>query len=268
MKRKAMLLGAAAAVAISMGAALTATVIGAGAAAHAQEAVPANIAAAVADPSRPADDVARDAARKPADMLALARVQPGQTVVDLIPGKGGEGYFTRLFSTAVGPNGTVYAFTPAEFAKFSKAPVPASGAHIDPARPNVIFLVGPVNDFAPPTSVDLVWTSQNYHDLHDSFAAPADLAKVNAAIFRALKPGGLYVIEDHAAAAGSGLTATETLHRIDPAVVKTEVEAAGFVFDGESDVLNNPADTHTLKVFDPVIRGHTDQFVFRFRKPG
>jgi len=121
---------------------------------------------------------------------------------------------------------------------------------------------------ATPEPVDLVWTSQNYHDLHDSFAKPADLAQVNAAIFRALKPGGIYVVLDHAALPGSGLSATETLHRIDPATVRAEVEAAGFVYVGESDVLRNPNDPHTAKVFDPSIRGHTDQFVFKFRKPG
>ena len=235
--------------------------------ARAEPMIPANIAAAVADPSRPADDVSRDALRKPGAMLAFAQVAPGQRIGELIPGKGGEGYFTRLFSAAVGPTGVVYAFTPAEFAHFSKTPLPPSGTHLDPARPNVVFETGPVNDFAMPQALDLVWTSQNYHDLHDSFAQPADLAKVNAAIFKALKPGGLYVVLDHAALPGSGLSATETLHRIDPAVVRAEVEAAGFKFDGESDVLHNPDDPHTAKVFDPSIRGKTDQFVFRFRKP-
>jgi predicted methyltransferase len=228
-------------------------------------AIPANIAAAVADPGRPATDTAKDAERKPAEMLAFAGIKPGDKVVDMIPGKG---YFTKLFSAAVGASGKVYAFTPAEFAKFSKTPLPANGAPGDPDRPNVIFLTAPANSFSTPEPVDVVWTSQNYHDLHDDFAQPADLAQVNKAVFNALKPGGVYVILDHVAAAGSGLSATNTLHRIDPAVVKTEVEAAGFKFDGETDVLSNPADDHTKKVFDPAIRGKTDQFVFRFRKPG
>jgi predicted methyltransferase len=227
--------------------------------------IPANVAAAVADPSRPADDRARDADRKPAEMLAFAGVKPGDKVVDFIPGKG---YFTKLFSAAVGPNGKVYAYLPAEFAKFAKNPLPANGAPGDPNRPNVTFLTAPANSFATPEPVDVVWTSQNYHDLHDDFAKPADIAQVNKAVFNALKPGGVYVVLDHAAAAGSGLSATDTLHRIDPAVVKSEVEAAGFAFDGESDVLANPADDHTKKVFDPSIRGKTDQFVFRFKKPG
>ena len=91
---------------------------------------------------------------------------------------------------------------------------------------------------------------------------------LNKAIYDALKPGGIYLVLDHAAAAGSGLRDTETLHRIDPAAVKKEVLAAGFVLDGESDVLHNPQDDHTAKVFDPAIRGKTDKFIFRFRKPG
>jgi predicted methyltransferase len=107
----------------------------------------------------------------------------------------------------------------------------------------------------------------NYHDMHDSFFGPADLSKVNKAIFDALKPGGIYFVMDHAAASGSGLRDTETLHRIDPAVVKKEVTAAGFVLEAESDALRNPADNHTAKVFDPAIRGKTDKFLFRFRKP-
>ena len=233
-----------------------------GLSAHAQPDIPANVAAAVADPTRPATDTARDADRRPAEMLTFAEVKPGETVVDLIPGKG---YFTRLFAAAVGPTGTVYQFQPAEFAKGTP---PANGSQPDPARPNVTYLIGPVNGFATPQPADLVWTSQNYHDLHDSFAKPADLALVNAAIFKALKPGGLYIVLDHAALPGSGLSATETLHRIDPAAVRAEVEAAGFQFVGESDVLANPNDPHTANVFDPSIRGHTDQFVFKFRKPG
>jgi predicted methyltransferase len=227
-------------------------------------AVPANVAAAVADSGRTADDKGRDAERKPAEMLEFAKVRPGETVVDFMPGGG---YFTRLFSAAVGPKGKVYAFIPSEVAGFSKKPLPASGSTPDPTHPNVVALVGPVMGFAPPTPVDLVWTSQNYHDLHDPFMGPADMAKFDAAVFKALKPGGLFVILDHAAAAGSGVSATNTLHRIDPEVVKQEVTAAGFVYEGETDVLRNPADDHTKKVFDASIRGHTDQFVFKFRKP-
>ncbi|HEX7758880.1 MAG TPA: methyltransferase [Caulobacteraceae bacterium] len=230
----------------------------------AADSTPAYVTAAVANTARPKADTDRDAARKPADMLVFAGIKPGQTVVDLMPGGG---YFSKLFSGAVGPTGKVYAFQPAEFAKFAKGPVPASGTVPDAAWPNVTFLTAPINDFSAPTTADVVWTAQNYHDMHDSFMGPADLAKVNAAVFKALKPGGYYVILDHAAAAGSGLAATDTLHRIDPASVKAEVTAAGFKFVGESKVLVNPADDHTLKVFDPAMRGHTDQFIYKFQKP-
>jgi predicted methyltransferase len=191
-------------------------------------------------------------------------VKPGDKVADLIPGGG---YFTRLFSAAVGAKGAVYAFTPAEFAKFSKTPLPANGDHPDAARPNITFLTAPMNDFAAPEKLDLVWTSQNYHDLHDDFAAPSDLAVINKKVFAALKPGGVYVVLDHSAADGSGLAATNTLHRIDAAQVRKEVEAAGFKFAGESKVLRNPADPRTANVFDPSIRGKTDQFIYKFRKP-
>lgn len=220
-------------------------------------------AAAVADKSRPEGDIKRDPERKPADMLAFAGVKPGMKVADLVPGGG---YFSRLFSDVVGPKGVVYSYLPAEFAKFSKAPLPASGSHPDPKRPNIVFMESPANDFATPEKLDIVWTSQNYHDFKDSFAAPADTAKINAAIFKALKPGGVYVVLDHYALPGTP-DATEKLHRIDPEIVRKEVEAAGFEFAGSTDVLRNPYDAHSLNVFDKSIRGHTDQFVYKFRKP-
>jgi predicted methyltransferase len=110
-----------------------------------------------------------------------------------------------------------------------------------------------------------VWTSQNYHDLHNR--PNADLAAFNKNVFDSLKPGGTYIVLDHAAEAGSGTRDTSTLHRIDPEVVKTEVTAAGFKLEGQSDVLKNPQDPHTANVRDPSIRGKTDQFILKFRKP-
>jgi predicted methyltransferase len=232
--------------------------------ARASPAVPGYIATAVADPDRPAADRQRDAARKPAEVIAFSRMRPGWTVADMIPLTG---YYDRIFARIVGSKGHVYGFYPMELAKILKTPLPRNGAAPDPKFANFTALVAPANDFAPPVPVDLVWLSDNYHDFHDPFLAPADMAKVNAAVFKALKPGGIYLIVDHAAAGGSGLGATNTLHRIDEVTVKEEVEAAGFQLVGESNVLRNPADDHTRKIFDPSIRGKTDQFVLRFRKP-
>jgi len=115
--------------------------------------------------------------------------------------------------------------------------------------------------------VDLVLTVQNYHDLHLKPFRPDTAASINAKVFKALKPGGVYLIVDHVAVTGSGLDAPSAVHRIDPAIIKREVEAAGFKLDGESDLLRAPADPHTASVFDPSIRGKTDQVVLRFRKP-
>ena len=128
-------------------------------------------------------------------------------------------------------------------------------------------LVQPATQFSTPEPVDLVFTSQNYHDYPDKFMGNLDPVAFDRQVYDALKPGGLFVVIDHVAPAGSGMSDTDTLHRIDPAIVKKQVESAGFVFDGESQVLRNPKDPHDIKVFDKSIRGHTDQFVYRFRKP-
>ncbi len=227
--------------------------------------IPAYITAAVADPNRPAADMKRDADRKPAECIAFAGIKQGDRVVDMIPGKG---YFTKIFSKVVGPKGWVYAYFPSDldalYAKNNIAMPPPA----DPNYPNVSSIHAPMAQFLVPEKVDIVWTSQNYHDLHDKFFGPVDVAAMNKAIFAALKPGGTFIVLDHAAEAGSGLRDTDTLHRIDPAQVKKEVEAAGFVFVGSSDVLRNPSNDHKAKVFDAAIRGKTDQFIFKFRKPG
>lgn len=226
-----------------------------------------NIAAALSNPMRPADDKARDADRKPADMLAFAEVKDGDEVAELVPGGSpGGGYFTRLFSRAVGKAGHVYAVFPTEFdASMAKRGKSIPGP--DSNYSNVSVIHQPLVSFTAPVQLDIVWTSQNYHDLHDSFTGPPDIAAVNKAIFSALKPGGVFIVLDHAAADGSGLRDTDTLHRIDEAAVKKEVEAAGFVLDGEDNALRNPKDPRTAVVFDPSVRGHTDQFILKFRKP-
>jgi predicted methyltransferase len=223
---------------------------------------PADVAGAVADPRRPAADVARDAARKPADMLTFAELKPGQVVGELLPGGG---YFTRLFSKAVGPKGQVYAVITKAQANGDKPP-PVNAIAADPSYANVKVVVADLATLQLPKKADLVWTSDNYHDLHLKKYG-LDVVAVNRAIYDALKPGGLYVVVDHAAAPGSGLDVPDKLHRIDPAIVRREVEAAGFRLVAESQVLRNPADDHSRTVFDPAIRGHTDQFVLKFRKP-
>ncbi|WIY67984.1 methyltransferase [Aquidulcibacter paucihalophilus] len=222
----------------------------------------ADYAAVLAEPSRPADDRARDEARHTAETLAFADVRPGQKIADMIIGGG---YFTRVFSAAVGPRGRVTAWQPAEFIAF-QASYGDSLTAVD-GLANVDGIRSPIAAPEFPNGLDLVFTAQNYHDLHLSIA-PADTAsRVNAAVFQALKPGGLYVVVDHHAVAGSPLTASNTVHRIDIEAVKREVLAAGFVLDGESNLLANAADPLTANVFDGSIRGRTSQFMLRFRKP-
>lgn len=219
------------------------------------------IAAAVADPARPAADRARDALRKPAACLAFAGVHPGMRIAELFPG---EGYFTRIFSRVVGPKGHVYEFVSRPRKPGESVPVKAIAA--DPHyHHNITVVTWPVGKLPVPRPVDLVWTSQNYHDLHN--IPGLNVADFDRAVYEALKPGGVYLVLDHVAPAGSGFSDTDTLHRIDPAAAKKEILSAGFEFVGESDVLRNPDDPHTKIVFDPSIRGRTDQFIYEFRKP-
>lgn len=225
--------------------------------------IPANITAALADPARPAADSARDAARKPGEILAFTGVKSGDTVVDFIMGGG---YFTRILSGAVGSKGTVYAYQPAEFIRF-QAKYGQDLKTVSAALPNARPLDGSVIALDLPDNLDMVFTVQNYHDLHLKPFPVATAATVNAEVFKSLKPGGVFVIVDHAAAAGSGITAVDSLHRIDVAAVKAEVEAAGFKLEAESPLLRDSSDPHTTSVFDPAIRGKTDQFILRFRKP-
>jgi len=229
----------------------------------AQAATPPNIVAAMADKARPADEVARDAARKPGELLAYAGVKPGQKVVDLIMGGG---YFTRLLSVAVGPKGEVVAYQPTEFVQFS-AKYGEDQKKVAAAYANVKALSSSFADLDLPDGVDLVLTVQNYHDLHLTPFAKDTAAKVNAEVFKSLKPGGRYVIVDHVANAGAGLDAAQKVHRIEPSIVKQEVEAAGFKLESESPLLKDAADSHDKSVFDPAIRGKTDQFIMTFRKP-
>lgn len=221
----------------------------------------AAIAAAVADPARPAADTARDAARKPAEIVAFAGVEPGDVVAEFLPGGG---YYTRIISKTVGPNGHVYALVPAGFAQ-RPGGLDALNA-LAASLGNVTVVATDLTSFTLDRPVDLAWTTENYHDMHNG-PAPS-FAGVNAAAFAALKPGGIYFVEDHAAAAGAGPAVTQELHRIDPAQVIQEVTAAGFVLDAQSDLLRNPDDPKTVGVRDPSVQGETEKFALRFRKPG
>jgi len=214
--------------------------------------VPAPIAAAVAAADRPDADKARDANRKPAEMLVFAGVKPGQKIAEVLPGGG---YFTRIFSTAVGDTGKVYA------AAFGDgAPVKAIAA--TPGHANIIPIPYTAGGFTVAEPVDLVWTSQNYHDAYNR--DPAAAATLDANAFKALKPGGTYIVLDHVGLPDGD---NKTLHRIDPAVVKAQVLAAGFQYVGESKVLANPADPHNVGVRHPSVQGKTDQFILKFKKP-
>jgi predicted methyltransferase len=229
-------------------------------------AVPAYVTAAINDPARAEDSVdkaIRMDAKQLTDILVFTGIKPGDTVVELVPGSG---YWTRLFSQMVKPKGTVYTVWPEQMLKYSSKSLQewktlsASGHYGD-----VHVLEQDAQTVAAPAKADVVFTADNYHDYHNMKGV--DMAKFDKSVFDALKPGGVFIVIDHAAPAGSGTSDTDTLHRIDPAAVKKELESAGFVFAGSSDALHNPKDPLNNKIFDKSIRGQTDQFVFRFRKP-
>jgi len=224
------------------------------------------VEAAISDPRRPDDQVKLDAARKPAISVLFSEAKAGDRIADVMSGNG---YFTRILSQVVGSGGHVYAYLPTEqIAHCSPGEFAGTQAIArDSSYRNVTLLTGSLADFRLPEMLDLIWMSQSYHDLHDSFLGPANVAALNKTIFDALKPGGVFLVIDHVAEAGSGLRDTETLHRIDPIRLKKEIEAAGFVLESQSDALRNTGDDHKQAIFNPAIRGRTDQVLFRFRKP-
>lgn len=243
------------------GVAALACLVGAGALAAPGK--PADPAAIVADSSRPHKDRALDASRHPAELLAMLRLRPGDTVADVWPGD----YWDRLFADAVGPTGKVYAVHLIEADVGEHKTPPPVGSMPLAGHSNVVVVDAHTNTFALPSKADVIWMRQNYHDLYDPFVGPADVPAFNRGIYQALKPGGRFVIIDHAAPDGSKIASTNTTHRIDAAVVKADMAAAGFKFVGESNVLRNPADDRTKLVFDPAVRGKTDQFVYVFQRP-
>ena len=223
-----------------------------------------HVTAAIADAARPQADKDRDVGRKPAEMLEFAGVKPGDKVADFIPGGG---YFTRIFAKAVGPKGKVYAVinAPPVGGPAPPNPPPIRAVAAEPAYGNIEVVQVPLVDMKLPEPVDVLWTSQNYHDIY--VRNPENGRKATKAIYDALKPGGVFVVLDHAAPAGTAIDPADRTHRIDPAIVRKEVEAVGFKFEGESKALRNPADDYTKAVFDPAVRGKTDQFIYKFRKP-
>ncbi|MGV8928849.1 MAG: class I SAM-dependent methyltransferase [Brevundimonas sp.] len=217
----------------------------------------------LASPIRTADDRGRDEARMAGETLSFIGVQPGWKVADMIIGGG---YFTRLLSAAVGPAGHVTAWQPEEFIAFQASYGEALTAA--DALANVDAIRSPLRTPEFPSGLDLIFTAQNYHDLHLR-AFPADTAsRVNSAAFAALKPGGRYVIIDHQAVDGSDLSVADELHRIDHDTVVAEVQAAGFRLSEEAALLWRDDDPRTASVFDASIRGRTSQFAIIFRKPG
>jgi predicted methyltransferase len=204
---------------------------------------------------------------KLAELIRFSRVEAGATVIDVYPG---EGDWTRLFSDVVGPEGRVYSFVPAEVAHFKNDPVGLMRTLAkEPGRENVEVISADL--VAMPQAArpaDVLWMHLFYHDLHTALmqAKGATAAEFNRTVYERLKSGGYYVIVDHATAVGVGMSNAQSLHRIDPATVREEVEAAGFVLDAESTVLANKHDPHSSKVFDPSIKGQTDRFAYRFVK--
>jgi predicted methyltransferase len=241
-------------------------------AASAAESIPAYITAAVADASRPDSDKQRDVNRKPAEVLAFAGVKPGDRIGELIPGRG---YFTRIFCKVAGEKGHVYtvAITPA-IARAGGPPrdMPAGpppgatpeAAPTGQACTNVTAASYKSTEFVLPASLDMVWTSENYHDLNNPMFGAPDMKAFNKVVYDALKPGGVYMVEDHAAAAGAGKSVTDTLHRIEASAVIADATAVGFVLEGQSTVLANAADPHTEGPF--ALSGKSDKFLLKFRK--
>lgn len=205
---------------------------------------------------------------KLSELIRFARVDAGCTVIDVYPG---DGDWTRLFSDVVGPEGRVYSFVPAEVAHFKNDPVGSMRTLAkEPGRANVEAVSADLVAMPGGTQpADVLWLHLFYHDLHTALMQKkgATAAAFNRAVHERLKPGGRYVIVDHAAAVGAGTSAAQSLHRIDPASVRAEVKAAGFLLDAESTLLANKDDPHTIEVFDASIKGKTDRFAYRFVKP-
>jgi predicted methyltransferase len=229
-------------------------------AASAVMAAPAHIDKAVADPDRPPAHRALDDARRPAEVMTFAGIRTGQRIAEYLPGGG---YYTRLLSAAAGPGGTVYAMETSTWSADYQAETRKNVSGLA----NTVLTFTPLGELSLPEKVDVFWTTLNYHDLHIAKYAKVPIATFNRRVFESLKPGGTYFVIDHAARPGSGAADAATLHRIEKAALIREVTAAGFRLEGESKLLANPKDDYSKGVFDPAVRGKTDQFVLKFRRP-
>jgi predicted methyltransferase len=221
---------------------------------------PAYVTKAVGDAKRPAADKEADSYRMPAASLAFSRVKPGDQVLELL---GIGGYYTRMLSKVVGAKGHIYTTIPPALQDNPKFAGPEKAIAADPDYSNVTIEVQPTGAPSAPVPVDMVWTSDNYHDLHNKGPVGADdIDAFNRAVFAALKPGGIFFVIDHMGAPGTGFSQTNSLHRIEAKTVREEVEKAGFVFDGSSEALHRAnEDFTTHSTFKD------EQFIFRFRKP-
>jgi predicted methyltransferase len=239
------------------------------------------ISSIVASPDRSAGDRFNDIRRKPTDMLAFIGVRPGMTALDVSAARG---YTTELIARAVGPKGKVYGQNPPPREPNRAPPAQPEGAsaprpaNAPPPMPtlaervsnqavsNIVAVSRPFEDPAPPEvangGLDLVTLMFNYHDFGH---LGVDRGKTNRAIFQALKPGGIFVIADHSGRSGTGISESGTLHRIEEAFVKQEVEAAGFRLSAEGNFMRNPADPRDRNTPEPPMP--KDEFVLKFVKP-
>ena len=228
------------------------------------QAKPAPVAMAVAAKDRPSDAVALDASRKPAELLSFMQLKPGMKVLDLLTGTG---YYAEIMGHAVGPHGSVVAYSPAAY---NPEPIKAAFATLVTRAPNVKLVNSPAEAFVP-NSYDFTMIHLNYHDFYfesEKFNIPrTDPNAVLKTLYGAMKPGGIVAVVDHVGPAGDTRSLVEKLHRIDPVTVKADFARAGFKLEAESALLHNGTDDHSKNVFDPAIRGKTDRFAFRFRKP-
>src|SRR3954465_6020517 len=216
------------------------------------------VAAAIASPARSADNVKLDESRKPLEVLTFLGLRPGMKVIDLF---GANRYWSEIMAPVVGPKGHVVGWEPTQFYKpDTKAAFEAFAAK----NPNVSIVSTPFEaPSLPKNSADFVMLNLNYHDTYgqsDKYGIPKmDPSAFLKTVYAAMKPGAVIGVIDHAASPNSDTRATvDKLHRIDPEVVKADFTRAGFVLAGTSDILRNPADDHSLLVFDPKIRGKTD----------